>query len=159
MKTEFTLTQKRALAVLTLIALLFGAYFLRDYFVLIVVAAVGAYLFTPLFNRFNRRLGTGLSAICTLLSAVVIVIVPVGLLVVLAIVQVSRMIDSVAGWVKTTDLSGLGDKVLHLVNDLVARVPFLHITITAEMLRKASAVSPAPSRRPSSFCTCLSHCW
>jgi predicted PurR-regulated permease PerM len=137
MKTEFTLTQKRALAVLALIALLFGAYFLRDYFVLIVVAAVGAYLFTPLFNRFNRRLGTGLSAICTLLSAVVIVIVPIGLLVVLAIVQISRMIDSVAGWAKTTDLSGLGDRVLHLVNDLVARAPFLHITITAEMLRKA----------------------
>jgi len=137
MKTEFTLTQKRALAVLTLIALLFGAYFLRDYFVLIVVAAVGAYLFTPLFNRFNRRLGTGWSASCTLLSALVIVIVPVGLLLVLAVVQISRMVDSIAGWVKTTDLSGLGDKVLHVVNDLLARVPFAHITITAETLRKA----------------------
>jgi predicted PurR-regulated permease PerM len=137
MKTEFTLTQKRALAVLTLIALLFGAYFLRNYFVLIVVAAVGAYLFTPLFNRFNRRLGTGLSASCTLLSALVIVIVPFGLLLVLAVVQISRMVDSIAGWVKTTDLSGLGDKVLHVVNDLLARVPFAHITITAETLRKA----------------------
>jgi predicted PurR-regulated permease PerM len=137
MKTEFTLTQKRALAVLTLIALLFGAYFLRDYFVLIVVAAVGAYLFTPLFNWFNKRLGTGLSATCTLLSALVIVIVPVGLLVVLAFVQISRMVDSISGWVKTTDLSGLGDKVLHAVNDLLARVPFAHITITADTLRKS----------------------
>ena len=137
MKTEFTLNQKRALAIFTLIALLFGAYFLRDYFVLIVVAAVGAYLFTPLFNRFNRRLGTGLSATCTLLSALVIVIVPVGLLVVLAFVQISRMVDSIAGWAKTTDLSRLGDKVLHVVNDLLARVPFVHTTITAETLRKA----------------------
>jgi len=137
MKTEFTLTQKRALAVFTLIALLFGAYFLRDYFVLIVVAAVGAYLFTPLFNRFNRRLGTGLSATCTLLSALVMVIVPIGLLIVLAVVQISRMIDSIAGWVKTTDLSGLGDKVLHALNHLLARVPFVHTTITAETLRKA----------------------
>jgi predicted PurR-regulated permease PerM len=137
MNTEFTLTQKRALAILTMIALLFGAYFLRDYFVLVVVAAVGAYLFTPLFNRFNTRLGTGLSVTCTLLSALAMVIVPIGLLVVLAVVQISRMIDSVAGWVKTTDLSGLGDKVLHVVNDLLARVPFLHITITSEMLRKA----------------------
>ena len=73
MKTEFTLNQKRAVAIFTLIALLFGAYFLRNYFVLIVVAAVGAYLFTPLFNRFNKRLGTGLSATCTLLSALAIV--------------------------------------------------------------------------------------
>lgn len=137
MKTEFTLNQKRALAILTLIALLFGAYFLRNYFVLVVVAAVGAYLFTPLFNRFNRRLGTGVAAACTLLSALVIVIVPVGLLVVLAFVQISRMVDSITGWAKTTDLSGLGDKVLHVLNDLLARVPFVHTTITAETLRKA----------------------
>jgi hypothetical protein len=37
MNTEFTLTQKRALAVVTVISLLFAAHFLRSYFVLIVV--------------------------------------------------------------------------------------------------------------------------
>jgi predicted PurR-regulated permease PerM len=136
MNTEFTLNQRRALAVFTLIALVFGAYFLRDYFVLVVVAAVGAYLFTPLFKRFNRRLGTGLSATCTLLSALAMVIVPVGLLVALAVVQISRMVDSVAGWVKTTDPSELGGKVLQFANDVLARIPFLHITVTPEMLRK-----------------------
>lgn len=138
MNTEFTLTQKRALAVTTVVALLFGAYFLRDYFVLIVVAAVGAYLFTPLFVWFNRRLGTGLSAACTLLSALASVIVPIGLLVVLAIAQISRMVDSIAGWVRTTDLSGLGERTLQLVNGVAARVPFAHVTITAETLRKAT---------------------
>ncbi|CDO90473.1 hypothetical protein AWC29_04880 [Mycobacterium triplex] len=138
MNTEFTLTQKRALAVLTLIALAFGAYFLRDYFVLIVVAAVGAYMFTPLFNWFNKRFGTGLSATFTLLSALTMVIVPVGLFIVLAVVQISRMVSSVSGWVKTTDPSELGNKALHLVNDLLGRVPFLHMTISAEQLRKAA---------------------
>ena len=59
MDTEFTLTQKRALAVATVIAILFGAYFLRSYFILIVVGAVAAYLFTPLFTRLNKRFGTG----------------------------------------------------------------------------------------------------
>lgn len=98
MNTEFTLTQKRALAILTLIALLFGAYFLRNYFVLIVVAAVGAYLFTPLFKWFTKRFNTGLSAACTLLSALAAVVVPVGALVGLAIVQIARMVDSVADW-------------------------------------------------------------
>ena len=88
MNTEFTLTQKRALAVITIISLLFAGYFLRNYFVLIVVAAVGAYLFRPLFNWFNRRLSSGLAATCTLLSALAVVIVPVGLLVVLMIVIV-----------------------------------------------------------------------
>ena len=136
MNTEFTLSQKRALAVVTLIALAFGAYFLRDYFVLVVMAAVGAYLFTPLFNWFNKRLNAGLSAACTLLSALAVVFVPVGLLVLLAIVQIARMVDSVAGWVKSIGPSTLGDKVLQLVNDLLARVPFLHITVSAETLRK-----------------------
>ncbi|MFV8320027.1 AI-2E family transporter [Mycobacterium sp. 23] len=144
MNTEFTLTQKRALAIFTLLALAFGAYFLRNYFVLIVVAAVGAYLFAPLFNWFNKRLGTGLSATATLLSALVIVIVPVGLLVALAIVQIARMIDSVSGWVRSTDLSSLGDKTLKLVNEFLSRVPFVHVNVTAEMLRKAM-VSAAQS--------------
>lgn len=137
MDTEFTLTQKRALAIFTLVSLLFAAYFLRGYFVLIVVAAVGAYLFTPLFTWFDRRLSTGLAAACTLLSALAAVIVPVGLLVLLAIVQISRMVVQVAGWVERTDLSELGDKGLQVVNGLLARVPFLHMTVTAESLRKA----------------------
>ena len=136
MNTEFTLTQKRALAVITIISLLFAGYFLRNYFVLVMVAAVGAYLFTPLFNWFNRRLSSGLAATCTLLSALAVVIVPVGLLVVLAIVQVSRMVTHVAGWVQRTDLSDLGDTSLQAVNKFLARVPFAHATVTAESLRK-----------------------
>lgn len=137
MNTEFTLTQKRALAIFTLIALMFGAYFLRNYFVLIVVAAVGAYLFTPLFEWFNKRLNTGLSATFTLLSALGIVIVPIGLLVTLAIVQIARMVEHVADWVKATNPSELGHRALQLVNDFLARVPFVHVTVTEEQLRKA----------------------
>jgi predicted PurR-regulated permease PerM len=137
MDIEFTLTQKRILAVVTVIAVLFAAYFLRSYFVLIVVAAVGAYLFTPLFKWLDRRLSTGLAATCTLLSALVAVIVPISLLVLLAIVQISRMVAQVADWVERTDLSKLGDKALHAANDLLARVPFVHTTLTAESLRKA----------------------
>jgi predicted PurR-regulated permease PerM len=139
MNTEFTLAQKRALAVVTIVSLLFAAYFLRNYFVLIVVAAVGAYLFTPLFNWFGRRFGSGLAATCTLLSALLVVIVPVGLLVLLAIVQISRMVTHVAGWVQRTDLSDLGNTTLQAVNKLLARVPFLHMTLTAESLRKTMA--------------------
>ena len=122
MNTEFTLTQKRALAVVTIVSLLFAAYFLRNYFVLIVVAAVGAYLFTPLFNWLGRRLGSGLAATCTLLAALLVVIVPVGLLVLLAIVQISRMVTHVAGWLQKTNLSDLGNTSLQAVNQMLARV-------------------------------------
>ncbi|MGV8071262.1 AI-2E family transporter, partial [Mycobacterium kansasii] len=81
---------------------------------------------TPLFTWFNKRLSTGLSATCTVLTALASVFIPVALLVALAVVQVARMVDNVAEWFNTTDPSELGDKVLRLVNDLLARVPFLH---------------------------------
>jgi predicted PurR-regulated permease PerM len=137
METEFTLTQRRALAVATVIAILFGAYFLRTYFILIVVAAVVAYLFSPLYDRLNKRLGTGLSATVTLLAAFASVIVPVGLIGLIAVVQISEMVKSVAEWVQRTDMSTLGDKTLKLVNELLSRVPFADITVTPEMIRKA----------------------
>ncbi len=136
MKTEFTLTQKRALAVATVIAILFGAYFLRQYFILIVVAAVVAFLFSPLYNRLNKRMGTGLSATVTLLAAFASVIVPIGLIVLIAVVQITEMVRSVADWVEKTDMSTLGDTSLKFVNELLARVPFADITVTPEMIRK-----------------------
>jgi predicted PurR-regulated permease PerM len=135
MDTEFTLTQKRALAVATVIALLFGAYFLRGYFILVVVAAVAAYLFTPLYTRLNKRLGTGLSATLTLLAAFAAVIVPLGLFVFLAVVQITTMVERVADWVQRTDLSALGDQALRFVNDVLDRVPFIDVTVTPDSLR------------------------
>jgi predicted PurR-regulated permease PerM len=135
MKTDFTLTQKRALAVATVIAILFGAYFLRQYFILIVVAAVVAYLFTPLYDRLKKRMSTGLSATVTLLAVLASVIVPVGLIVLIAVVQITEMVRSVAQWVDKTDFSTLGDKTLKVVNELLERVPFTDVTVTPEMIR------------------------
>jgi predicted PurR-regulated permease PerM len=139
MDTEFTLTQKRALAVATAVAIAFGAYFLRGYFILVVVAAVAAYLFTPMFNRLNRRFGTGLSATLTLLAAVAAVVVPIGLFVFLAVVQITNMVERVAEWVARTDLSALGDQALRLVNDVLHRVPFINVTVTPDSLRSSMA--------------------
>ena len=121
MDTEFTLTQKRALAIATVIAIVFGAYFLRGYFILVVVAAVAAYLFSPLYTRLNRRMGTGLSATLTLLAAFAAVIVPLSLCVFLAVVQITTMVERVAVWVQRTDLSALGDQTLKWVNEALAR--------------------------------------
>jgi predicted PurR-regulated permease PerM len=139
MDTEFTLTQKRALAVATVIALLFGAYFLRGYFILIVVAAVAAYLFTPLFTRLNKRMGTGLSATLTLLAAIAVVVVPLGFFGYLAVVQITNMVERVAEWVGRTDLSALGDQALRFVNDALDRVPFVDVTVTPDSLRSSMA--------------------
>lgn len=137
MDTDFTLTQKRALAIATVVAIAFGAYFLRGFFILIVVAAVVAYLFDPLYTRLNKRLGSGLSATLTLLAALAMVIVPIAGAVAIGVVQISVMVRSVSDWVGKTDLSSLGDRGLRMVNELLDRVPFLQGTdVTPEELQK-----------------------
>ena len=146
METEFTLTQRRALAVATVIAIVFGAYFLRSYFILIVVAAVAAYLFTPLFTRLNTRLGTGFSATLTLLAAIAVVVVPLGLFVMLAVVQITNMVERVAEWVGRTDLSALGDQALRFVNDVLDKVPFINTDVTPDSLRGSMATAATTIR-------------
>lgn len=137
METEFTVTQKRALAVATALAVGFGAYFLRGQFILVVIAGVVAYLFTPLFRRLSTRLSTGLSATLTLLAALVMVIVPIGAAIAIGIVQITTMIRNVSDWVSRTDMGALGTRSLQAVNDLLAQIPFLHhVTVTRESLQK-----------------------
>jgi len=137
MDTDFTVTQKRALAVATVLAVGFGAYFLRGQFMLVVVAGVVAYLFTPLFRRLSTRLSTGLSATLTLLAALFMVIVPIAGAVAIGIVQITAMIRNVSDWVSRNDMGALGTRSLQAVNDLLAQIPFLHdVTLTPESLQK-----------------------
>ena len=132
---EFTVTQKRALAVVTGIALLFGAYFLRRYFMLMVIAAIIAYLFTPMYNRLRTKLNGGLATTLTVLAALGIVVIPLIGIISLATVQVSHMLIGVADWAKTADLNALGDKAIATVNQLLAKLPFQTPTISVESLR------------------------
>lgn len=137
MTTEFTQTQKRALAVAVVVALAFGAYFLRGYFMLVVIAAVAAYLFNPLFDWFLTRFNRGLSVTFTLLAAIFAVIIPLSLLILLAVVQISAMVRSVSDWVSRTDLNSLGDQALKWTNDAVDKVPFLgDVQVTPQLLQE-----------------------
>jgi predicted PurR-regulated permease PerM len=134
-KTEFTPSQKRALAVVTGIALLAGAYFLRRYFMLIMIAAVVAYLFAPLYNRLRAKTNGGLATTLTVFAALATVVIPVIAVVSLATIQVSRMLIGASEWAKTADLNALGDKAITTVNQLLGKLPFQTPAITLESLR------------------------
>lgn len=136
MKTEFTLGQKRALAIVTGIALLFGAYFLRRYFMLIVIAAIVAYLFAPLYNKLRAKLNGGLATTLTVLAALGTVVIPIIGVISLATVQISHMLIGVAEWARTADLNALGDRAIATVNQLLQKLPFPTTTITVESLRE-----------------------
>jgi len=134
-KTEFTLTQKRALAVITGIALLFGAYFLRRYFMLIVIAAIVAYLFAPLYNRLKERFNGGLATAVTVLAALATVVIPISTVISIATVQISRMLIAAADWARTADLNALGERAIGTVNGLLGKLPFQTPQISVESLR------------------------
>ncbi|HNM85362.1 MAG TPA: AI-2E family transporter, partial [Mycobacterium sp.] len=139
MLDEFTQTQKRALAVLTVIGLLFGAYFLRHYLILIAVAAVLAYLFSPLYNRLRAKLNVGLSATLTLLAALLTVGIPLAGVVFLAVLQIGQMVSGISRWVSHNDLTALGQRLLASVNEMLGRVPFMDINLTTETVRTTIA--------------------
>ena len=135
MKTQFTPSQKRALAIVTGIALLFGAYFLRRYFLLLVIAAIVAYLFSPLYNRLNAKIHGGLATTLTVLAALATVVIPVTLVISLATVQISHMLMNVGEWAQTADLNALGDKAITMANQLLAKLPFKTPGINLDALR------------------------
>lgn len=135
MKTEFTLTQKRALAIITGIALLFGAYFLRRYFMLIVIAAIVAYLFAPLYNRLKERFNGGVATAATVLAALATVVIPIATVISIATVQISRMLIAAADWARTADLNALGERAIGTVNGLLGKLPFQTPQISVESLR------------------------
>ncbi len=138
MKDDFSLTQKRALAVLTVIALGFGAYFLRGYILLIAIAAVLAYLFKPLYQRLRQKTNVGVSATLTLLAAIATVALPLAGVVFLAFLQIAQAVTSIGRWVEQTDFTALAQQLLDSANQLLARIPFLNITLTPDSVREAA---------------------
>ncbi len=138
MSQDFTLTRKRALAVITVIALGFGAYFLRDYVLLIAVAAVLAYLFNPLYQRLRARTNVGVSATVTLLAAIATVAVPLTGVAFLAFLQISQMVNSVSSWAAQTDFTALAQRLLDSANEALTRIPLIDVTLTQDSVRDAA---------------------
>lgn len=131
---KLTASQKRALVIVTVVALLFGFYFLRHFFILIVVAGISAFLSTPLYQRFKRRMGSGLAATLTFLSALLIVILPLIGIIALAIFQVSHMINGAAQTLQGTDVGALGNSILNFINDILSRIPYVNYHVSSAQL-------------------------
>ncbi len=133
---EFTPNERRALGIMTVIALLLGAYFLRHYLVLIGFAAVLAYLFGPIYRRLATRMSSGLASALTLVCAIGVVAVPVTGVVTLAGIQIAQMVNSIRTWLQTADLNAAGQRLLDSINGFTAKVPFFHIEpVTMDKVR------------------------
>ena len=103
---------------------------------LIVIAAIGAYLFTPVHDRLKTKLSGGLATTLTVLAALLIVVIPIiGVGYPLPPFR-SAHAHRGGGLAKTADLNALGDKAMAAVNNLLQKLPFQTPTITLESLRE-----------------------
>lgn len=95
-------SQKKALTIATIIALVGGAYFLRPYFSLIALAAIVAFMFNPVYQRFERRWNNpNRSSMVTLIVALLVLIIPVVGVIGFSIKQVDWLADSFDSTVAT----------------------------------------------------------
>ncbi len=129
-----TLQEKRALAIATLIAIIFGAYFLSSFFILVVLAGILSYLFSPLYNRLSKRMSSSSASAIVLLISILAVVGPLTLIIIFAGVQVSNNINSLANSLSGSSLTNTGSRIIEIVNDFLDSIPFVNFTVTEQSL-------------------------
>ena len=115
--------EKRALAIATVLAIVLGAYFLKYYVGLLIVAAIAALMFTPIYNRLNKRWNSpGRAAAVTLLASFVALIIPVAFVLAITVVQVNRLADTVGTVVQNTNLTELLNSLINSFNNFLSTI-------------------------------------
>lgn len=115
--------RQHMLAISLIIALLFGAYFLRPYFTVIVFALIMAHVFYPIHRRLTKKLHReGASAALTFFASLFIVVIPLALLLVLTVFQAENMIRLLTSG-NGPNLSDLASSTLDEVNKILAQLP------------------------------------
>jgi len=131
---KVTLQEKRALAIATMIAIVFGSYFLSSFFTLVVLAGILAYLFSPLYSRLSKRMNPSSASVVVLLISILSVVGPLILIIIFAGVQVSNNINSLANSLNGSSLTDMGTRVIDFVNQFLESIPFVNYTVTEQSL-------------------------
>lgn len=117
-------SQKKALVIATIGAVLFALWFLRGYFSMFVIAGTLAYLFYPLYVRLGKKMGNGSAAALTLLASFFAVLVPVAVTILLAGLQLSSIASTVTPFFANLDASQLLTDIIARINESLANLPF-----------------------------------
>lgn len=128
------LTQKQALAITTVVAIIFALWFLRGYFSMFVIAGTLAYLFYPVYTRFCRKMNQGSAAALTLLVSFLCILIPLGITLILAGLQLGSIANTIAPFFSNLDTSDLLKELINSVNNLLSALPFEVTPLTAQSI-------------------------
>lgn len=127
---NLTTKQHRALSIATIGALIAGFIFLRPFVSLIIISAVAAFSFFPVYAFLQSKLRKeGPAASITLLSAFIIVVIPVLLLGFVTFNQTTSLIRNVNDYIGGRDLSVVGTQLLDGVNATLGSVTNNSVTL------------------------------
>lgn len=132
--TTYNASQKKALTHTTLLAVVFGLWFLRDYFSMFVIAGTLAYLFHPIYARLSKKVNRGSAAALTMAISFLAVLIPLIIVGVLAGAQIANIANNVAPFFEDLDTTRLAEQTLESVNSFLQTLPISTPTITEEMV-------------------------
>ena len=114
---KVTKQEKSALAIATAIAIVFGAYFLSTFFILIVLAGILAFLFNPLYQKLCKKMSPSSASALVLIISILMVVGPLILIIFFAAAQISNNISSLANTFTGSGLTEMGDNFIAFVNN------------------------------------------
>lgn len=118
--------QQKAIAYAVIIAIIFGAYFLRDYFLLISLAAIMAFLYNPAYRWLLRKTKNkvGVSVTLTVLFALFTIIIPLSLLLIVTVDQAIAFADTIKKSAESSNsIKETITNLLDPVNQAIHKIP------------------------------------
>jgi predicted PurR-regulated permease PerM len=132
---------KRVLVIATVIAGLVSLWFLKHYLMLIVLSALIAYLFNPVYQWLVAKgRNRGQAALLTFLASLLAIIIPVILVGLITVFQIERLADSLASGSYSVDATKIGDSLINSINGFLENAGVSYTLTTEEV---ANAISTA----------------
>lgn len=119
---KVTPPQKRALAIATIVAMFVCVLFLKQYLMLIVVAAIVAFLFDPVYKwLLSKNFKPGTAVVLTFFITLLSVIIPLSLVLLITTAQLNHLVQSIGSGQYSVDAGKIGTNIITTVNELLTK--------------------------------------
>ncbi len=132
--SKLSASQTKSLTIATVLAIVFGAYFLRGYFSLLVLSIIMAYIFSPVYRLLAKKMSDSSAAGLTIVISIFAIVVPLFCVLALATVQVKDLSSDIAVYVNDINFGDVGERAINSVNEALNSIPFVDVSLTEESI-------------------------
>lgn len=111
--------QKQALNIATILAILVGAYFLKNYIMLIITATIVAFMFNPFYKwLLNKGKSRGGAASITLIATFIALIIPFVFVISITAIQLISVSENLKSTAVNADFKELFQNTINYINNI-----------------------------------------